>query len=93
MSAPTKLISDPPPRSILEPAQIDHVAEAVLGLARELWVLSDRFTIMEKVMSTHGVDLAAEIDAYTPDESVQAELDAKRRLLMRTILTALRADL
>jgi len=93
MSASPKLISDPPPRSILEPAQIDHVAEAVLGLARELWVLSDRFTIMEKVMSAHGVDLAAEIDAYTPDEGVQAELDAKRRSLMRTILTALRADL
>jgi hypothetical protein len=93
MSAPTKLISDPPPRRILETAQIDHVAEAVIGLARELWVLTDRFTIMEKVMAAHGIDLTAEIDAYTPDEGVQAELDAKRRSLMRTILTALRADI
>jgi hypothetical protein len=91
--APAKLISDPPPRKILDPAQIDHVAEAVIGLARELWVLSDRFTIMEKVMSAHGVDLAAEIDAYTPDEAVQAELDVKRKRLMGTILAALRADI
>jgi len=91
--APARLISDPPPRKILDPAQIDQVAEAVIGLARELWVLSDRFTIMEKVMSAHGVDLAAEIDAYTPDEAVQAELDVKRKRLMGTILAALRADI
>lgn len=93
MSAPTKLISDPPPRAILGAAHIDHVAEAVIGLARELWVLSDRFTIMEKVMAAHGIDLAAEIDAYTPDEGVQAELDAKRTHLMRTIVTALQAEI
>jgi len=92
MSGPDRLISDPPPRQILNPAQIDHVAEAVIGLARELWVLTDRFTIMEKVMAERGIDLAAEIDAYAPDATVQAELDAKRARLMRTVLTALRAD-
>jgi len=92
MSTREPLISDPPPRRILDPAQIDHVAEAVIGLARELWVLTDRFTIMEKVMATHGVDLAAEIDTYQPDAAVQAELTAKRAALMRTILAALRAD-
>ncbi len=93
MSTPDKLISDPPVRKILDPAQIDHVAEAVIGLARELWVLSDRFTIMEKVMAAQGIDLTAKIDAYTPDEAVQAELDAKRKRLMGTILAALRADI
>jgi hypothetical protein len=92
MSARDPLISDPPPRQILNPTQIDHVAEAVIGLARELWVLTDRFTIMEKVMAARGVDLAAEIDAYQPDTAVQAELSAKRARLMRTILAALRAD-
>jgi hypothetical protein len=92
MSGRDPLISDPPPRRILDPAQIDHVAEAVIGLARELWVLTDRFTIMEKVMATRGIDLAAEIDAYQPDAAVQAELSAKRARLMRTILAALRAD-
>jgi hypothetical protein len=86
------LLSDPPARRILGPDQVDHVAEAVIGLARELWVLTDRFTIMEKVMAARGVDLAAEIDAYQPDAAVQAELSAKRARLMRTILTALRAE-
>jgi hypothetical protein len=43
-------------------------------------------------MAAHGIDLAAEIDAYQPDAAVQAELGAKRARLMRTILTALRAD-
>ncbi len=92
MTGRDPLISDPPPRRILDPAQIDHVAEAVIGLARELWVLTDRFTIMEKVMAARGMDLAAEIDAYQPDAALQAELGAKRARLMRTILTALRAD-
>jgi hypothetical protein len=93
MSARDPLISDPPPRRILDPDQIDHVAEAVIGLARELWVLTDRFTIMEKVMAAHGVDIAAEIDAYQPDAAVEAELGSKRARLMRTVLTALRADI
>jgi hypothetical protein len=93
MTTREPLISDPPPRRILDPAEIDHVAEAVIGLARELWVLTDRFTIMEKVMAAHGVDLAAEIDAYQPDAAVQAELGSKRARLMRTILTALRAEM
>jgi hypothetical protein len=92
MSGRDPLISDPPPRRILDPAQIDHVAEAVIGLARELWVLTDRFTVMEMVMAARGIDLAAEIDAYQPDAAVQAELSAKRARLMRTILAALRAD-
>jgi hypothetical protein len=93
MSERNPLISDPPTRRILDPAQIDHVAEAVIGLARELWVLTDRFTIMEKVMVAHGIDLAAEIDGYQPDAAVQAELSEKRARLMRTILAALRADI
>jgi len=93
MTARAPLISDPPPRQILDSAQIDHVAEAVIGLARELWVLTDRFTIMEKVMAARGIDLAAEIDAYQPDATVQAELSAKRAALMQTILAALRAEM
>jgi hypothetical protein len=47
---------------------------------------------MEKVMAARGIDLAAEIDAYQPDATVQAELSAKRAALMRTILAALRAE-
>jgi hypothetical protein len=93
MTARDPLISDPPPRQILDPARIDHVAEAVIGLARELWVLTDRFAIMEKVMAARGIDLAAEIDAYQPDAATQAELGLKRARLLRTVLTALRAEL
>jgi hypothetical protein len=92
MSDSARLISDPPLRQIYEPRHIDHVAEAVIGLTRELWVLTDRIAVMEKVMAERGLDLTEAIDAYVPDQAMQAELEAKRERLMRTVLTALRVE-
>jgi hypothetical protein len=92
MSAKPKLISDPPPRHILGPDRLDDVAEAVLALTREVWVLTDRMVVMEKVMAANGVDLTAQIDAFEPDAACQRELDDKRRRLLATVLSALKAD-
>jgi hypothetical protein len=93
VSAVQKLASDPPPRQIFPPDRLDDVAEAVIALTRELWVVIDRMTVMEKVMEANGIDLAKQIDAYRPDEATQAKLDAMRAKLLETVLTALKADI
>jgi hypothetical protein len=88
-----KLLSDPPPRQILPPERIDDVAQAVIAVTRELWVAVDRMTILEKVLSTNGIDISAAIDAYQPDDAVQAELEAKRARVLLSVLRALKADI
>jgi hypothetical protein len=92
MNTRPKLLSDPPPRQILQPERIDDVAQAVIALARELWVAVDRMAIMEKVISANGIDLSAAIDAYEPDEAMQAKLDGMRAKMLASVLRALKAD-
>jgi hypothetical protein len=86
-----KLLSDPPPRRLLGPDRLDDVAEAVIALAREVWVLTDRQMVTERVLQAHGLDLTAQIDAFEPDAAFQATLDERRRRLLGSILTALKA--
>jgi hypothetical protein len=88
-----KLLSDPPPRQMLPPERIDDVAQAVIAVTRELWVAVDRMTILEKVLSANGVDISAAIDAYEPNESLQAELASKREKMLQSILRSLKADI
>jgi hypothetical protein len=88
-----KRLSDPPPRQILAPERIDDVAQAVIAVTRELWVAVDRMAILEKVLSTNGVDVSAAIDAYQPNEALQADLDAKRAKILQSVLRALKADI
>ncbi len=78
-----------PPRRILKPDQIDDVARAVLALARELWVTRDRQIAVEAVLARHGLDIAAEVDAFEPDAAIQARLDTERDRLIGAVVAAL----
>lgn len=81
-----------PPRRILAPDQIDQVAQALLALARELWVAVDRQIMLEAVLARNGIDAAAEIDALEPDPALQASLDARRDRLIGAIASALNGE-
>jgi hypothetical protein len=74
------------PRQILQPAQIDQVAQALLALAREVWVLRDRSRVLEAVLATHGLDVHAEIERFQPDAALQAELDAERDRFLAAVV-------
>lgn len=84
-----KLISDPPPRSIIRPNQIDNVAEAVLALTRELWVLTDRLAVVEAVLERRGGLSAEEVERFTPDAAQEAALAARRQRLIEVVEAAL----
>jgi hypothetical protein len=80
-----------PARRILKPAQIDGVANAVLALAREIWVLRDRQIVTEAVLAARGIDLAAAIDAFEPDAALQRRLDTERDRLIALVADAIGA--
>lgn len=81
-----------PPRTILEPAQINEVAAAVLALGREMWTLRDRLTILEAVLERHGIDAAAEIDGFDVDPALQSRLDAERDRMIGALAAAFAGD-
>jgi hypothetical protein len=89
-SAP-RLLSDPPPRQILKPGQIDDLGQALLALTREIWLLTDRQLVLEKVLARRGLDVMAEIDAFTPDADFAADLEVRRNRLLEVVLEALGA--
>lgn len=76
-------------RTILQPDQLDDVAQALLALARELWVTIDRQMVLEAVLARRGMDVAAEIDAYEPDAAFSARLDTRRGRLLAAVTDAL----
>jgi hypothetical protein len=78
-----------PPREILAQHQIDDIAMALIALTREVWVLSDRQAMLEKLLADHGID-CGEIDTMQPDEALEAELAVKRDRLLSSVIDALR---
>ena len=78
-----------PVHTVFRPEQIDLVADAVIALTREVWVLTDRQRVLEAVLTKHGINAAAEIDAFTPDPAMEAALTAKRDRLIGAVTKAL----
>lgn len=77
-------------RQILPPERIDDVAEAVIALARELWVVCDRQIVTEALLARHGIT-SEDIDAYQPDAATEERLARRRQQVVDNILVALRA--
>lgn len=76
------------PRKFLSSDQVDNVADAVLALARELWVVADRQLVLEAILARHEIDAAA-IDAFEPDAALQAALDTRRDRIVGAVSRAL----
>lgn len=80
--------TDPPVRQFFGERQIDNLGNAVLVLARELWVVKDRLAVMEKVLEKHGIP-ASEVNSFQPDEAFEAELTQQRQKLIDAVVGAL----
>lgn len=78
-----------PDRPTLHEADAAGLGAALLALTRELWVLTDRMTVLEAVLARHGIDAAAEVEAFQPDEALQATLNAKGQRLVASVVNAL----
>ncbi|MGI9309827.1 MAG: hypothetical protein ACR2P6_11230 [Gammaproteobacteria bacterium] len=63
---------------VLENADLDQLAKALLSLAREVWVLKDRQRVLEAALEEAGVLAADVVDTWEPDESLTRELAEQR---------------
>lgn len=70
----------------------DELMSMVLELTAELWVVKKRLYLLERVAGQAGVPLTPQIEAYELDEGEVAELDARRSLLISTVLRSLEVD-
>lgn len=80
-----------PERRIFRPEMIDDVAQALLTLTHEVWVLTDRVRCLEAVIEQHGIPVSRALEQFEPDAALQAELDAKAQALVKSVVTALGA--
>lgn len=78
-----------PGRKTLDDTDIESVASAVLALTREVWVLLDRQLVTEAILASRGIDIRDEIERFTPDETLQQELNRRGETLTDAVLRAL----
>ncbi len=68
---------------------VNGLAQAVVTLTQEVWVLNDRQMVTEAVLAKHGIDIAEEVDTFTPDEALQSKLDERSRAIMQRVFNSL----
>jgi hypothetical protein len=79
-------------RRILTVDQLDSLGEAILALTSELWIVTDRQMVLEEVLRSTGIDIAAAVDNFQPAPDFEKKLDARRDKLIATVLGALQGD-
>ena len=80
------------PEILLNPADLDQLGQALITLAKELWVLKDRQLILEAALADAGIVAKEVVDRYQPDEMLKERLRAERQRLIDTIIDVLTAD-
>ncbi|MAF58081.1 hypothetical protein [Ponticaulis sp.] len=88
MSADPKSYNKPQRNMLLE-TDVNGLAQAVVTLTQEVWVLNDRQMVTEAVLAKHGIDIAEEVDTFTPDEALQSKLDERSRAIMQRVFNSL----
>lgn len=71
---------------------LDRLVAVTLSLAAELQVLRDRQRALEGVLRRRGLDLAAEIEAWEPEETERADIEAERDIFVRQVLEPFAAE-
>ena len=67
----------------------DRVAQALLLLARELWLLRDRQIVTEAILAERGLDITAAVDDYQPAGAVAERLQRERRRFTADLMAVL----
>jgi len=78
-----------PDRVTLNETDTAGLAEALLTLTQELWILADRQMVMEAVLAKHGLDVSEEIERFEPDEHLQKKMNEKCQFISRRVVDAM----
>jgi hypothetical protein len=73
----------------LAPGQLDDVANTLLVLARELWVVKDRQRVLEALLADHGVLVPGAVADHQPGPALAAELEIERTRYTAAIIESL----
>jgi hypothetical protein len=73
----------------LRTEDIDRLGQALITLAKELWVVKDRVQVLEATLADAGIIAPDAVDRFQPDEEMIKSLNADRALLIEQVLGAL----
>lgn len=76
-------------RHLLSEHDTDAVAQAVLTLTHELWVVTDRLAMVEALLEKNGINITEEIETIRPSEAQQQALNARGKALVEAVTNAL----
>jgi hypothetical protein len=79
-------------RRILTVDQLDSLGEAILALTSEVWILTDRLMVLEEVLKSTGIDVAAAVETFVPPPEFEKRLDSRRDQLIAAVLSALQGE-
>tara|TARA_B100000780_G_scaffold278859_1_gene254076 strand:+ start:3070 stop:3414 length:345 start_codon:yes stop_codon:yes gene_type:complete len=71
---------------------MDKVVTMMLEMMTELWVVKERVYALEKVLDKGGMSTISELEDYRFSKVETAELEAARRVFVKTIMRALETD-
>lgn len=68
--------------------ELDRLLARLARLMAEHWAVKERLLTIEALLTERNILTAADIDAYQPDEAMEAEWNAQRDQLIRSVLEA-----
>lgn len=67
---------------------LDAVLRVAMEIASEVWVLRDRFTVLEELLDEHGSVTREQLDRHQPSPTLSVELETQRRRFLQRIVEA-----
>ena len=74
---------------LLQPQQLDDLANGLLLLARELWVVKDRQRVLEALLADNGIIAPTAVANHQPGPDLATELVAERTRYTAALMEAL----
>ncbi|TDC47070.1 hypothetical protein E1281_26810 [Actinomadura sp. KC345] len=70
---------------------MDALFNALMEVASEVWVLRDRFAVLEELLDERGSITRADIDLHQPGPATRERLAEERRIFLERLLESVAA--
>jgi hypothetical protein len=77
------------PNDVMHSQDIDRLGEALITLAKELWIVKDRQRVLEAALVDAGFLDPSAVDTYQPDEALTNQLEGERKKLIDDLIDVL----
>lgn len=66
----------------------DNMMDALVEIAAEVWTTKDRLFVLEQVLAGKGIDAAALVEAWIPDDAARAARKAAREAFITQVFAS-----